>query len=243
MSFLVQTSGTWVNVATVLVGGSLGLLLRNRLPERVVTTLMHAIGLTTIFVGVSSAWDLNQVTSPPGVIAALIALALGGIMGEVLRIDDRLTRLGEALKTRFSGDGAFVEGFVTATLLFCVGPLTLVGALQNGLAGDPSFLLLKSVLDGLSALALAASFGWGVLGSTVIILIYQGGVSLSAGALAQTLVDPASDPRVLLVNGAGGLMILGLGFGLLGLIRIRVANLLPALLLIVPIWLALGLLW
>ena len=107
-----------------------------------------------------------------------------------------------------------VYRFVAATLLFCVGPLTLLGAIQNGLTGDPGFLLLKSALDGLSALALATTFGVGVMASTLVIAVYQGGLSLGAGLLTQWLPDPANDPRVLLVNGVGGLMIVGLGLGL-----------------------------
>ncbi len=240
MNPLLQTSGTIVNVIAILVGGSLGLLLRGRLPDRIILVVMQAIGLSTLFIGLSSAWDLTLVTRPPGVIAALLALAIGGALGEALGIEARLERLGDHLKRRFRGEGRFVEGFVTATLLFCVGPLALLGAIQNGLVGDAEFLLIKSTLDGLSALALATSFGGGVLFSAVIVAVYQGGVSLGAGELAQILTDPANDPRVLLVNGVGGLMILGLGLGLLDVVKVRVASMLPALVAVIPIWWALG---
>lgn len=233
MSPLEQTSGTLVNVVTVLVGSSLGLLLRGRLPERVLTTVMQALGLTTLFIGLANAFDLTRVSEPPGVILGLIALALGGALGEWWRLEEGLERFGETLKRRFRGQDRFTEGFVAASLLFCVGPLTLIGSIQNGLVGDASFLLLKSTLDGFASLALAATFGFGVVFSVLVIAVYQGGLSLGAGLFAALVPDPAADPRVLLVNGVGGLMILGIGFGLLGIKRLRVASLLPALVLVV----------
>lgn len=239
MSPFAQTSGTILNVVTVLLGAGAGLLLRGRLPSRIVAVVMQAIGLTTLFIGLNSAWDLTRVSDPPGVIVALIGLALGGALGEWMRIEEGLEGIGDRLKRRFRGQGRFTEGFVTATLLFCVGPLTLVGSIQNGLTGDPGFLVLKSALDGFSSLALATTFGFGVLASTVVIAVYQGGLSLAAGLFASLVPDPATDPRVLLVNGVGGLMIVGLGLGLLDVVRVRVASLLPALVVAVPLW-ALG---
>ena len=239
MSVLAQTSGTLVNVLTVLLGAGAGLALRGRLPGRVVTVVMQAIGLATLFIGMTSAWDLTRVDGPPGVIVALIGLALGGAIGEALRIEEGLEAIGGRLKRRFRGQGTFTEGFVTATLLFCVGPLTLIGSIQNGLTGDAGFLLLKSALDGLSALALATTFGFGVLASALVILVYQGGLSLAAGLFTTLIPDPAADPRVLLINGVGGLMIIGLGLGLLDIVKVRVASMLPALVVAVPLW-ALG---
>ncbi|MBS3968158.1 MAG: DUF554 domain-containing protein [Truepera sp.] len=236
MSFFEQTSGTWVNIATVLLGSSLGLLLRGRLPERIVTVVMQAIGLTTLFIGITNALDLTRVSQPPGIIIGLIALALGGVLGEWLRLEERLEALGHTLKQRFKGQGRFTEGFVAASLLFCVGPLTLLGSIQNGLVGDNSFLLLKSALDGFASLALAATFGFGVIFSTVVIAVYQGGLSLGAGLVANLIPDPVGDPRVLLINGVGGLMIMGLGLALLEIKRLRVASMLPALPLVVVIY-------
>src|SRR5690606_21365289 len=131
------------------------------------------------------------------------------------------------------GQGRFTEGFVAASLLFCVGPLTLVGSIQNGLSGDASFLVLKSTLDFFSALALATTFGFGVVASVVVIVVYQGGLSLAAGMFADLIPDPATDPNVLLVNGVGGLMIVALGLALLDIKKLRVASLLPALGLVV----------
>ena len=236
MSLFEQTSGTLLNLITVLVGSALGLLLRGRLPERMVKTTMQAIGLTTLFIGIDNAFDLNEVSRPPGIIVALIALALGGVLGEWWRLEEGLENLGETLKRRFKGQGRFTEGFVAASLLFCVGPLTLIGSIQNGLAGDHSFLVLKSTLDGFAALALSATFGFGVIFSAVVIALYQGTLSLAAGAFASLIPDPANDPRVLLINGVGGLMIIGLGINLLELKRIRVASLLPSLVLVVALY-------
>ncbi len=229
MTLLQQTWGTWLNVATVLVGGGLGLLVRGRLPARVTSVVMQAIGLVTLLVGVLNALDLSRVDAPPGVLVGLLALAMGGALGEWWGIEDGLERLGERLRRALGGQGRFTEGFVAASLLFCVGPLTLLGSFQNGLTGEAPFLVLKSTLDGFSALALATTFGFGVLGSIAVIAVYQGGLSLAAGLFASLVPDPATDPHVMLVNGVGGLMIVGLGVGLLEVKRLRVASLLPAL--------------
>ena len=236
MTLLEQTSGTLVNVVAVLLGSGLGLAARGLLPDRIVGTIMQALGLTTLFLGVSNAFDLNRVEAPPGLIVGLLALAAGGALGEWWRLDDQLERLGQLLRRRFGGEGGFTQGFVSASLLFCVGPLALIGSIQNGLAGDDSFLLLKSALDGVASLALAASFGFGVIFSAATVLIFQGGISLAAGTLAALVPDPATDPRVLLVNGVGGLLIMGLGIDLLQLRRIRTAALLPALPLVVVLY-------
>jgi uncharacterized membrane protein YqgA involved in biofilm formation len=230
---LEQTSGTIVNVVAVLLGSALGLLVRGRLPERIVATVMQALGLTTLFVGVSNAFDLTRVSDPPGLIIGLAALAVGSALGEWWRLDDALEELGQRLRRRIGGQGAFTEGFVAASLLFCVGPLALIGSIQNGLSGDQSFLLLKSALDGIAALALATSFGFGVPFSALVVLLYQGALSLGAGLFADLIPDPATDPRVLLVNGVGGLMIMGLGLDLLRVRRMRVAAMLPALVAVV----------
>ncbi len=243
MTILEQTSGTIVNVITVALGTGLGLILRGRLPDRILAVVMQAIGLTTLVIGIINAFDLTSVTDPPGLILALVALAIGGALGEWWRIEDGLESFGERLKKRFRGKGSFTEGFVTASLLFCVGPLTLVGSIQNGLAGDNSFLLLKSTLDAFSSLALAATFGFGVAFSVVVILLYQGSLSLFAGAFASLVPDPYTDPNVLLVNGTGGIMIIALGLGLLGIKKIRVASMLPSLVLVVVLHQAVSRLW
>ncbi len=238
LGLLAKTDGTLINVATVLLGSLAGVLLRNRLSIRMQKIIVQGVGLVTLFIGLSMAAALKQggAGAIDGVILGLLALVVGGLLGEALLLEDRLEQLGDMLKRRFRGGGGFTEGFVAASLLFCIGPMTLIGSINNGLIGDANLLLVKSTLDGLSSLALAASFGPGVAASALVVLLYQGGLSLAAGSLAAALPDPASDPRVLLVTGVGGLMILGLGINLLELTRIRVASFLPALLLAPLFW-------
>lgn len=232
LDFWAKTSGTWVNAATVLLGTGLGLLLQGRLPLNMQQVITQGLGLITLFVGLSMAGSVNKVEGRiDGVILALLAIVIGGLLGEWWRVEQRLETLGNWLKRRFKGKGSFTEGFMAASLLFCVGPMTLIGSLNNGLTGDNTLLLLKAVMDGLASIALASSFGVGVGCSVLIILLYQGGVSLGAGLLAQGLPNPATSPVVLLITGVGGLMILGLGFNLLEVARVRVASFLPALLL------------
>lgn len=242
MSLFEATSGTLVNVVAVVGGSLVGMTLRGRLPDDTVRVVMQAIGLTTIVVGLRMAWDLGRVDDPPGIVVALLALVAGGIAGEALRIERGLDRLAETVRGYVGGGGTFTEGLVTASLLFCVGPLTLIGSIQNGLTGDAGPLLVKSTLDGLSSIALATTLGAGVLASSAVVLVLQGSLSLAAGALASWIPDPASDPRILLINGVGGVLILGLGVTLLDLVKVRVAAMLPAMVLAVPLWWLLSLL-
>lgn len=241
IDFWAKTSGTWINAATVLLGTALGLLLRGRLPVRMQQVITQGLGLVTLFIGLTMAGSLTQAKGGQvdGVILGLLAIVIGGLLGEWGRLEEVLTAIGNWLKQRFRGKGSFTEGFVAASLLFCIGPLTLIGSLNNGLTGDNTLLTIKAAMDGLASIALTSSYGIGVGFSVLIILLYQGGVSLVAGELAQTLPDPATAPPVLLLTGVGGLMILGLGLNLLEVARIRVASLLPALLLApVLYWLA-----
>lgn len=238
LGFWAKTNGTWVNVLTVLLGSGLGVLIRGRLPARMQRIIVQGVGLVTLFIGFSMAGSLGSARAGAvdGVILGLVALVIGGLLGEALGLEERIEHLGDLLKARFRGGGGFTEGFVAASLLFCVGPMTLIGSINNGLVGDPTLLLVKSTLDGLSSIALAASFGPGVAASALVVLVYQGGLALAAGGLAAALPDPATDPRVLLVTGVGGLMILGLGINLLELSRVRVASFLPALVLAPFFW-------
>lgn len=232
--FWFRTSGTWLNATTVLLGTLLGLALAGRLPERMRRIMIQGVGLVTLVIGVGMARALDDAGAGriDGVVLGLLATVGGGLLGEWWRLEERLEGLGERLKARFGGGGGFTEGFVAASLLFCVGPLTLLGSLNNGLTGDTSLLGVKSTLDGLAAVALTGAYGIGVGFSLPVILVYQGGVSLAAGALAEVIPNPASDPRVLLATGVGGVLVLGLGINLLELAKIRVAAFLPALALV-----------
>ena len=233
-----KTSGTWINIATVILGTLVGLLLRGRLPERMQRMIMQTLGLVTLFIGLSMAGSMNKANAGvvDGVILGLVTLVVGGILGEWWQIEERLAALGDWLKAKVRGGGRFTEGFVAASLLVCIGPMTMIGSLNNGLSGDNKLLVIKAALDGLAAIALVASFGIGAGFSVLVILVYQGGVALAAGSLASSIPDPASDPRVLLITGAGGLMVMAVGINLLELTKIRVASLLPALLLAPLVW-------
>lgn len=226
-------TGTLINVGAVLAGTTLGTLLGARLPERVRETVIHALGLVTLVLGVSSALEgfgprLAEVTGRFGFLVILGSLLVGGIAGELLRIEGGLNRLGEVLKARFGRrQPRFTEGFVTASLVFCVGPLTIVGAIRDGLTGDFQLLAVKSLLDGFAALAFASALGWGVGFSAIVVLVYQGALSLSAGAAAGAF----SPAMIAALTAAGGVLIMGIGLRLLELREVRVANLLPALVL------------
>lgn len=253
MNLLSALSGTLVNVAAVLIGTLIGLAVGGRLPERTQRTLLQTLSLVTLFIGLDMAGSLNRVTGGqvPGVLLALLSLAVGAVVGEALGIEEGLGRLGDALRRRFRGGGRFTEGFVASSLLFCVGPMTVIGGLQNGLTGDNSTYVLKSTLDGISSLALAGGYGIGVGFSAVTVLLVQGVISLLAGSVASGLLggaDPGvlkTNAYILLVTGAGGLSIVGISWNLmlagLGLEdrRVRVGSLLPSLL-IAPavLWLA-----
>jgi uncharacterized protein len=233
LDFWMKTSGTWANVATVLIGTGVGLVLRGRLPSRMVLVITQGVGLFTMFLGFAMAASLQKAQAGivDGSILGLLTLVLGGLLGEWWQIEEGLVLVGDRLKRRFSGGSGFTEGFVAASLLFCVGPMALLGCLSNGLTGDNRLLLLKSSMDGLAAIALCSSFGVGVGFSALSVLLYQGSLSLLAGSLAQVIPNPASAPVVQLITGVGGLMIVGIGINLLELVKVRVAAFLPALLL------------
>ncbi|MCA9971276.1 MAG: DUF554 domain-containing protein [Anaerolineales bacterium] len=217
--------GTLLNAVTVLIGGTLGTLLGSRFPQRMQETVFASLGLFTIAIGMSSA----LATKNPLIV--LGSLVVGALLGEALRLEERLTQFGEWLRrllVRGEGSGAtarFVEGFVTASLVFCVGPLTIQGAIEDGLLGDYTKLAIKAMLDGFAALAFATTMGPGVLASIIVILGFQGGIALLA-SLGSTVF---TEPMILELTATGGVVLLAIGLRLLELKQIRAANLLPAL--------------
>lgn len=231
LDFWTKTSGTWINILTVLLGTTIGLLLNHRLPQRMQQIITQGVGLITLWIGLKMAGQLGvgQAGKVDGAILGLLALTIGGVLGEWWQIEAHLTAIGEWLKTRFRGKGRFTEGFVAASLLFCVGPMTLLGSLTNGLTGDNTLLTLKAAMDGIASIAFSSSYGIGVGFSILVILVYQGGLSLIAGTLTTLIPTPTSDPRIALITGVGGLMILGIGLNLLEVAKIRVASFLPAI--------------
>jgi uncharacterized membrane protein YqgA involved in biofilm formation len=226
-----QTSGTWINAASVLVGTLIGLGVRQRFSAAMQQTVQQAIGLLTLFLGLQMAASMTQVTAGPvdGTILGLGAVALGGVVGEWLQLDARLAHLGGRLTGRHGGMNTSTEGMIAAFLLFCIGPLTLLGSLSNGLTGNPQLLLIKAALDGTAAIALTCSFGASVGVSVLPLVVVQVGMSLTAGLLSSVIAHPDTNPAILLMSGIGGLLLIGLALALLDIIRIRIAALLPAL--------------
>lgn len=243
--------GTLLNAVTVLIGSVLGMLIGDRLPARVRETVVFGLGLVTLTVGIGNAQASGNIVIP------LLSIAFGGLIGEFLRIDVGLDRLGGWLQTRFgggsstpaqdTGDGStvtsmdartrFITGFVTTSLVFCVGPLTILGSIQDGMGLPAGYqqLLIKSILDGFAALAFAASFGLGVVFTTLTVLVVQGGLALLGMVAGQFMTDP----MIAEMTATGGMVLIGLALILMDIKRPRVANLLPALL-IAPLLVALG---
>ncbi|GAB4526073.1 MAG: DUF554 domain-containing protein [Anaerolineales bacterium] len=220
-------TGTLINITTVLLGSVLGIFFGSRLPNRVRQTVVAGLGLFTLALGLQMFFD----TQNPLIV--LGSLLFGSLLGEWWHIEDNLQRLGAWLERRFIGNAdpdsdnsRFVRGFLTASILFCVGPMTILGSIQDGLTGDYSLLAIKAVLDGFASLAFASTLGIGVAFSSLVILVYQGGLSLLA-AQAQALIN---DPMMVEMSAAGGVILVGIAFSsLLEIKKIRVGNFLPAL--------------
>lgn len=240
--------GTILNAITVLIGSVLGLLIGDRLAPRVRDTVVFGLGLVTLTVGVGNAQSSGNIVIP------LLSIAAGGMLGELLRIDVGLDALGGWLQSRFSGRSAaaqddveqpaamdarvrFITGFVTASLLFCIGPLTILGSIQDGMGLQIGYqqLVIKSVLDGFAALAFAASFGAGVVFTVLTIIVVQGSLAILGMVAGQFMTDP----MVAEMTATGGMLLIGLALILMDIKRPRVANLLPALL-IAPLIVVIG---
>jgi uncharacterized membrane protein YqgA involved in biofilm formation len=220
--------GTWLNIATVLIGGGLGLLLGGKLPERIRRTIIAGLGLFTLGYGISLFIKTENA------LIVLGSLLLGGLLGEWWHFEDGLQRLGAWIerKTQTSQDGdqsaRFVRGFLTASLVFCVGPMTILGSIEDGMTGSYSTLAVKSILDGFGALAFASSLGVGVLFSALIILVYQGGLTLLAAQVSAVVSQTMMNE----MTAVGGVILMGIAISsLLEIKPIRTANFLPALLL------------
>lgn len=242
-------TGTLINVGTVLAGGAIGTIVGGRFPSDLRRTLTQAIGLTTVLIGLRSA------LSGDDILLVLASLVLGAAIGEALRIEAALERFGELVEQRFArgrgtsgvaeepgtvderaGPGVasrvtgrpappVARGFITASLIFCVGPMTILGSFEDGLTGVYQTLALKSTLDGITAAVLASALGWGVLLSAGTVLVYQGALTLGAGALRGLLTDG----MIAQMTAVGGLLVLGIGINILELARLRIGNMLPAL--------------
>lgn len=212
--------GTLINVGTVILGSLIGLIIHAKLPERLTRIAFQGIGLFTVFLGFTMAAKTNNF------LVMIFSIVPGSIIGELIGIEKHMDRLGERIKQKIgSKNKSFSEGFVTAFLLFCMGSMTILGSIEEGLGGRPNLLIAKSVLDGFSSLALSASLGIGVIFSVLPLLVYQGGITLFASSLQQfftaTLINELS--------AVGGLLLIGLGINILEIKRLSILNMLPSL--------------
>ncbi len=226
--------GTLINIVAVLAGTLVGVGLGNKLPERIRETVLNGLGLSTIGYAILSLVDAmsKQENVPAKFIVVLLATLIGSVVGELLGLDPLLARFGGWLERKFARSenaettARFVRGYIVASLVFCVGPMTILGSIQDGLSGNFSLLAIKSTLDGFAALAFAASLGIGVGFSAITILLFQGSIALAANA-AQSIFTA---PMLAVLSAVGALLIIGIGLTLLDLKKIRMANFLPALL-------------
>jgi uncharacterized membrane protein YqgA involved in biofilm formation len=221
--------GTLINVGTVLAGTAIGVSVGARLPQRVQQRVLAGLGMVTLVIGVdlALAWGRED-TSSSTPLYVLGGVLLGGLAGEAIGIERRLEALGDRVQARLagaSGHSTVSEGFVTASLLFCVGSLTVVGSIQDGLTGDYETLATKAVLDGFASVALAAALGWGVGLAAITVLVVQGTITLAAGLFEDLLVGEA----LAVLTSAGGVTIIGIALKLLDVRDVQVGNFLPAL--------------
>lgn len=215
--------GVIVNTATVILGSLLGLLLKKGIPEKISKATMIAIGLCTLYIGIDGALEGSNA------IILIVSMVLGTIIGTWIDLDDKINKLGAFVETKMKkpgGTASVAEGFVTASLLFCVGAMTIVGSLNAGLSGDNTLLFTKSILDLISSCMLATTLGIGVLFAAIFVFCFQGALVLCAGLLQNVLTDSAIIAEI---TCAGSVMIIGLGLNLLGISKFKIANFLPAI--------------
>lgn len=217
-------TGTLINAGAIVVGSTAGLILHSRLPRRVTDIVFQGLGLFSLFIGFNMAMRTSHM------LLMIFSIVLGSIFGELMSLEAGMEKLSENLKTRLkSSNEKFTEGMITAFLLYCMGSMTILGAFEEGLGGEPNLLLAKSVLDGFSSVALASALGIGVLFSILPLLVYQGGLTLLAAQLQEVFTELVIDE----LSAVGGLLLIGLGINLLEIKRLRIMNMLPALVIIV----------
>ncbi|MBC8382559.1 MAG: DUF554 domain-containing protein [Candidatus Cloacimonetes bacterium] len=217
-------TGTLINVGAVIAGSIIGIILRKQLPQKLTTIAFQAIGLFTIFLGITMALKTEHY------LILIFSLILGSVVGELLDIDAWLTRMSDSLKKKWHlKNDKFSEGLVTAFLLFCMGSMTILGAIEEGLGGNPNLLLTKSLLDGFASIALAAALGIGVMLSVIPLLIYQGGLTLFAKLFEQSVTLPI----ITELTAVGGIILIGLGITILEIKKLKVINMLPSLVFVV----------
>ena len=219
-----QMLGTIVNAATIIIGAGIGLLLKKGIKHSMQATIMDGLGLAVIIIGITGAIKSENI------ILVIVSLVLGSMLGEAIDIEDKLEKLGQFVQNKMnSNDQNLAKGFVTASLVYCVGAMAIVGSLEAGIQGNYETLFAKSMLDGISAIIFASTLGIGVAFSSVPVFLYQGSITL----LANVVKDVFTAPLVTELSAIGGVLIIAIGINLLGLKKIKVGNMLPAIL--VPI--------
>lgn len=212
--------GSVINFVAIIIGGITGILFKDSFPKKIQSTVMQGLSLAVILIG------LQMALLTENILIVIFSLVIGGVIGESIDIEKRLERVGEMLKNNFQQkNDLFVQGFVQASLVFCVGSMAIMGAIQDGLNNDPSILINKSLLDGVASVAFSTTFGIGVLFSAIPVLLYQGGLTLLASFVEQYLTDHMINE----MTATGGLLIIAIGLNIMGASKIKVANLLPAL--------------
>ena len=225
-SYTALMIGTFVNTIAVIAGGLLGLLLRGRISGRYQDAVTSGVGLVVLVLGMKMA------LTGESLLLILLALVLGGLAGTALKIESGILKAGDALRRIVSSreeDGRFAKGFLDATVLFCIGPMTIVGSVEAGLNGNYEVLFTKSALDGFMAIVLAATFGAGVIASALSVLVVQGGITLAAGALAPYITDSILAE----IGSLGGVLILMIAMNILNLKQVKTANYLPSIILVI----------
>lgn len=224
--------GTIVNTAAIILGGASGTVIKSGLPQRYKNIIMQAIGLSVLVVGVSGALQGMYRITKEGTISRefitimIFSLVIGGLIGEFVNIEEKLDKVGLWFQNRFiKGDSTFAQGFVTASLIYCVGAMAIVGSLEDGLMGNTNTLFAKSILDGVSAIVFAATMGIGVTFSAIPVLIYQGSITLLAGFVKPWLTADVISQMSLV----GSILIMGIGLTMLEIKKIKVGNMLPAI--------------
>lgn len=218
--------GTIINVLAIIGGSLFGFFLKGGIPKKINDTVMEGIALCVILISILGIIGVSSSLKSKDMLVIIFSVAIGAIIGEVIDIDKKLKELGDIIEKKLKGRGGKIsEGFVTASLVFCVGAMSIVGSLQSGLLGNYKTLYAKSVLDGISAIVFTSSLGIGVMLSAVSVLLYQGSITLAAGLLKGVLVTPVVND----MTAIGSILIIGIGLNMLGATKIKVANLLPCI--------------
>jgi uncharacterized membrane protein YqgA involved in biofilm formation len=216
--------GTLVNVAAVIVGSIIGLIIHTKLPKRIITIVFQGIGLFTIFIGIKMALKTDYL------LVMVFSIVIGSIIGELINIEKGINNFSEYLKRKIKiSSDKFSDGLVTAFLLFCLGSMTILGAIEEGMGNRPTLLLTKSLMDGFSSIALTSSLGIGVIFSVIPLLIYQGGLTIFASYL-QNFFTPIMISELTAV---GGILLIGLGINILEILKIKISNMLPSLIIVI----------